>query len=120
MLVRFVVPTSVSTAPLCTHNVRDAKPIADFNQLAARNDYFFAPRQRVQNQKNCRRVVVHHQRSLAPNKLGEEVVRMNVAFTTLAAREVILEIRIPFGHLGDLSERFRRGARPCSYEESLP
>ena len=58
MRVRLVVPTSRSMAPERCHDIRNAEAVADFDQLAARDDDFAARGQFVQRQENGGGVVV--------------------------------------------------------------
>jgi hypothetical protein len=110
MRVRFVVPTSRSTAPL----FRDAKRSTDLDQFTARYDDFAAFGQRIQREEDRRRVVVDHQRTLGAHQSREQPLGMGVTFTSLARLQVVFEVRVlgrDFGEVLDGLARQRRSSQ---------
>ena len=76
-------------------NVRDAERVADFDQLAARDDDLIALRQGVEGQEDGGGIVIDHQRPFRTQKPGEEAVRVRIALAALAAGQIVLQIGIP-------------------------
>ena len=66
------------------HDVRHPERAADLDQLAARNDRLAAERQRVEDEKNGRRVVVDDGRILGSGQFADERAQMIVALAALA------------------------------------
>ncbi len=85
------------------HDFRNAKAIADFDQLAARDDRLAAGGELVQRQEQRRGIVIHGDRRGA-QQLFEERGEMAVALAAPAGGEVVFQIRVAAKRI-DESER---------------
>ena len=94
------------------HDVRNAEAIADFDQLAARNNHLCPLREGVQDQENSGGVVVDDNRSLSPNELRQQPGRVDVALAALAPFEVVFEVRVTRSDEGDFSLNCSGNRRP--------
>src|SRR5690348_17393804 len=75
------------------HDLRDAKSIADFDQLAARDDHLVIRRQFLEHQIDGSSVVIDHNRRPAEEPL-EETSGMCIAAAAFAGAQIVFEIRI--------------------------
>ncbi len=75
------------------HDLRDSKPIADLDQLAARNHHFEARGQLVQSEINRRSIVVHRDARRSDKPL-QQIRYVHVAFASRSPGKVVLQIRI--------------------------
>ena len=80
------------------HDFGNAKRAADFDQLAARNDHFFAFGQRVQAEQNRRGVVVHHRCSFSAGEMNEQLFERFLSFAAFAHNQVVFQIDRVIGH----------------------
>src|SRR5690349_18109612 len=74
------------------HDLRDAKSIADFDQLTARDDHLVIQRQFLEHQIDGSSVVVDHNRRLAKEPVEEPSSRC-IAAAAFSGDEIVVEIR---------------------------
>ena len=94
------------------HDVRDAEPSADLDQLAARDDHLSASGDGGQPQKRRCGVVVYNHRRFGSGETAKKALGMNVTFAAPAGSDVVLEIRVAL--------RQRRDAFHCRLRQRRP
>ena len=92
------------------HDVRNAEPAADLDQLATRDDGLASLGQGRQNQQHGRGVVVGDDRVFGAGQTPQQIGDQVVARAALAPVQVVLEIRVALGCVagrvqGRLTER---------------
>ena len=75
-------------------HVRDTKPVADLDELPARDDDLTAFREGGEREQHRGRVVVDHERGLRAREALEQRSEMILARAALARLEVVLEVRV--------------------------
>ena len=96
------------------HDVGDAEPATDFDQLASRDHDLPAGCERGQNEHGGRGVVVHDDGGFRAGEAAEQRFGVDVAPASLAAGDVILERGVSAGdfrHAIDRRGRERRAAQ---------
>ena len=86
-------------------HVRDAKAVADLDELAARDDHLAPFGESGEREQNRSRVVVDDERRLGTGQAPEERPEVILARAALAALEVVLEVRVAGADLHDAGER---------------
>ena len=86
-------------------HVRDAEPVADLDQLPARDDHLAPFRERGEREQHRSRVVVDDERRLRAGQAPEQRAEVILARPPLAALEVVLEVRVPGADLRHARER---------------
>src|SRR5881628_1328956 len=76
------------------HDFGNSKRASDFDLLATGGDDFSSFTQRVQDQQDCGRIVVHNSCCFAADQLLKCLLEMHVPFSACAAFEIELEIRV--------------------------
>src|ERR1700722_819291 len=74
------------------HDVWNAEAVANFDQFAAGDDNFGAFGERVENEKYGGGIVVDDDGGFGADQFGEQTSGVDVAFATLAARDIVFEI----------------------------
>ena len=88
-----------------SEHVRDAEPVADLDQLAARDDHLATFGERGEREQHRGGVVVHDERGLGAGQAAEERGDVILARPAGARAEVELEVRVAARSLDDLRER---------------
>ena len=91
-------------------DVGDAEAVADLDQLAARDDDLAALGERGEREQHRGGVVVDDERRLGAGQPAQDRGHVILARAALAAREVVLEVRVAARRLGHARER-RLGER---------
>jgi hypothetical protein len=86
-------------------HVGDAKAVADFDQLAARDDDFTALCERGEREQHSRRVVVHDERGVGAGQPPQDRRDVVLARAARSGREVVLEVRVATRRLPHVLER---------------
>ncbi len=83
------------------HDVWNAEAVANFDELAARDDDLGIFREGIQDEEDGGGVVVDDNRSLCANELREQAGGVNVALAALASFDIVFEVRIVSGGGGN-------------------
>ncbi len=94
-------------------NVRDPEPVADLDQLAARDDHLAAVRERGEGEHDGRRVVIDDERRLGSRQPSQDPGRVILPRAAPTGREVVLEVRVAARHLLHPCERGVWKRRPA-------
>ncbi len=86
-------------------DVRDPKAVPDLDELAARDDHLATLGQSREGEEHGGGVVVDDERRLGSRQARQEGRQMVLTRSTLAVREVVLEVRVAGADLGDSLER---------------
>ena len=100
-------PDLPENRPGSGHHLGDAERAADLDQLAPADDHFLALGQSVQGDQDGGGVVVDHQSRLGPGQLLEQPDHMAVAGAPLTRGQIVFQVAVGPGQLGDgLEGRF--------------
>ena len=91
-------------ARACEH-VGDAEPVADLDQLAARDDHVAPFGERSEREQQGARVVVHDERGFGAGEPAQDRGDVILARAAPSFGEVVLEIRVAAGRLDRALER---------------
>ena len=74
------------------HDLGNAKGAADLDQLAARDDHFFAFGQRVQPEQHRGGIVIDHRGGFGAGKLDQQLFQRLFALAAFAGGEIVFQI----------------------------
>ena len=96
------------------HDVGDAEAVADFDELAAGDDYFGGFGESIEDEEDGGGVVIDDDGGFGADDFGEEARGVLVAFAALPAPEIVFEIGVVRRGFGDLRGGF--GREGCAAE----
>ncbi len=89
-----MVPTSRSVGAALRHDFGDAEAVADFDELAARDEDFAVARERGEDEQNGGGAIVDDDGGFGAGEALEQLRGVNVALAARAGFEVVFEIGI--------------------------
>ena len=102
------------------HDLGYTEAVADFDELATRDDHFAAFSQRGEHEQDRGRTVVHYDRGFGTGQALEQLRDVNVAFAAGTGFEVVFEIAVLRGTKANFFERGRdqRGAAEVGVQDN--
>src|SRR5207302_9045709 len=86
-------------------DVRNAKTVADLDQLTARDEHFAPLGEGGEREQDRGRVVVHDKRRLGSGELAQDRCDVVLARAARPGRKVVLEVRVSARGVADALER---------------
>src|SRR6516162_8418981 len=93
------------------HDFRDAKTVPDFNQFAARHDYFAPARQRRERYQHRGGAIVHHDDCFRARQAPKQPRAVDIALAARSCRDVVFEVGVLGRHPPELFDHFQRERR---------
>ena len=103
------------------HHFGNAKVPADLDQLAARNNRFAIPRQRIQNQQRRRGAIVDNQSRFGAGQLHQQIFGPRPAPSSLAGAKIVFQSAVAGRLFRDRDSRCfgqRRAAQVCVQDDA--